>query len=80
MSHDVSHVVASWPTLQHTVHQLCVYALTVEKLHPRCLDPVVGGAQTFRKFQRGAVTWREKRAHVFSKVRTHHLGIHQSID
>ena len=35
--------------------------------------PRSGGrsAATFRQFQRGAVTWREKRAHVFSKVRTH---------
>ena len=59
MSHDVfarGSVVAESSTL---VHRLCVYPLTVGKVHSRRSDPVVGGAPSFPEFQRGAVTWRE---------------------
>jgi hypothetical protein len=66
----VSHVAASWSRAAHRtpIVRTCFFCGKGPFSMPRS-----GGrsAPTFRKFQRGAVTWREKRAHVFSKVRTH---------
>ena len=66
---------------EHTVQQLCEYALTVEKDHSRRPDPVDRGGRRCPNFRSSvARCWREKRARIFQQGENTPSYSHQSIN